>query len=64
MHLAAYMTKNKLSDEDVAGAIGRSRATINRIRRRLCRPDWGTLRVLRDWSKGRIKPDDFLDLYD
>jgi transcriptional regulator with XRE-family HTH domain len=64
MHLAAYMTKNKLSDEDVAEATGRSRATINRIRRRLSRPDWSTMRVFRDWSNGRIKPDDFLDLYD
>lgn len=59
MHLSTYMAENQLSDEDVASQIGRSRATVSRIRRRKTRPDWETIEVLKTWSGGVISADDF-----
>ena len=62
MHLSAYMTLHKLDDDEVALAIGRSRATVSRIRRRKTRPDWQTIEALREWSFGQISADDFAQL--
>ena len=59
MHLSDYMAEKQLSDEQVAGAILRSRATVSRIRRRKVRPDWDTIQALREWSGGTITADDF-----
>lgn len=66
MHLADYMAgknpKRKiLKDEEVAAAIGVSRATVSRIRRKKVRPDWETIAALSAFSGGRIKADDFRD---
>lgn len=66
MHLADYMDgrnpkRRKLGDDEVAEAVGVSRATISRIRRRKVRPDWTTIEALRTWSAGRITADDFRD---
>ena len=62
MHLSEYMTDKKLSDEDVASAIDRSRVTVSRIRRRLVRPDWDTIARLKEWSGGLITAGDFEDI--
>jgi transcriptional regulator with XRE-family HTH domain len=55
------MADKGLSDEDVAGAIGCSRVTVSRIRRRIVRPDWSTIKSLKEWSGGEITADDFED---
>ena len=60
MHLDEYMQRRALKDEQVAQAIGRSRATVSRIRRRKSRPDWGTLEALREYSGNEISADDFV----
>lgn len=62
MHLSDYMAKKNLSDEQVAEAIRRSRATVSRIRRRKSRPDWKTIEAMKDWSEGRITASDFEQL--
>jgi transcriptional regulator with XRE-family HTH domain len=62
MHLSTYMTLHSLDDDAVAAAIGRSRATVSRIRRRKTRPDWQTIEALREWSFGQITADDFAQL--
>lgn len=64
MHLSDFMAgknpqRRHLKDEDVAAAIGVSRVTISRIRRKLVRPDWTTINALHTWSGGKIKADDF-----
>lgn len=59
MHLADYMTTKGLTDDQVAGKIKRSRATVSRIRRKKVRPDWATIEALKAWSKGKITADDF-----
>lgn len=59
MHLSAYMTKNGLSDADVAKEIKRSRPTVSRIRRKLVRPDWVTIEKLKEFTKGACTADDF-----
>lgn len=62
MHLSAYMALLKLDDDEVAQAIGRSRATVSRIRRRKTRPDWQTIKAIREWSTGAVSADDFAQL--
>jgi transcriptional regulator with XRE-family HTH domain len=64
MHLSDYMAgknpkRKVLKDEEVAEAIGVSRATVSRIRRRKVRPDWQTIAALNTFSKGKITADDF-----
>lgn len=61
MHLADYMAERGLSDEDVAGATGRSRVSISRYRRKLLRPDWTTMQVIRLWSRGKVTEADWRD---
>ncbi len=62
MHLSNYMELHGLTDAAVAEAIGRSRATVSRIRRRKTRPDWVTIETLRSWSQSAISADDFAEL--
>jgi transcriptional regulator with XRE-family HTH domain len=62
MHLAEYMKIRGLKDTAVANKIGIDRATVNRIRRGLQRPDWITIILLKKWSRGAITADDFTDL--
>lgn len=59
MHLSDFMAEQKLSDEQVAEAIRRSRVTVSRIRRRKVRPDWDTILALREYSGGKITAEDF-----
>jgi transcriptional regulator with XRE-family HTH domain len=59
MHLSQFMAERELSDEDVAAAINRNRATVSRIRRGKVRPDWGTIIELRKFSAGQITASDF-----
>lgn len=60
MHLSDYMAKRALSDDEVAAAIKRSRATVSRIRRRKVRPDWETIRALEAFTGGKVTANDFL----
>lgn len=62
MHLSNYMAENNLIDGDVADAIGRSRATVSRIRRRKVRPDWPTIEAIRVFTGGAVSADDFEQL--
>lgn len=62
MHLSAYMAEQNLSDSDVAAAIRRSRATVNRIRNRKVRPDWETIQAIRNFTRGKVTADDFESL--
>jgi transcriptional regulator with XRE-family HTH domain len=62
MHLSDYMTKKNLSDNEVAEAIKRSRATVSRIRRRKVRPDWQTIEKIREFTDGACTADDFVEL--
>jgi transcriptional regulator with XRE-family HTH domain len=59
MHLSDYMTEQNLTDAAVAEAIGRSRATVNRIRNRKVRPDWETIKAIRQFTRGKVTADDF-----
>lgn len=61
MHLSDYMQLHQLSDEAVAAAIGRSRVSVSRYRRRLIRPDWDAAERIRDFTGGAVSADDWLD---
>ncbi len=61
MHLSDYMTLRGLSDDEMAGQIGRSRATVSRMRRRVARPDWDTIDALRRATKGQVTANDFME---
>ena len=61
MHLADYMAIKKLSDEQVAAKIGRTRPTVSRIRRKLVRPDWDTIRRIERFTEGAVTADDFVE---
>lgn len=61
MHLSDYMAKRGLSDDQVAEAIERSRATVSRIRRRKVRPDWTTIEKLKAYTAGEVTADDFVE---
>lgn len=56
------MEERGLSDEDVAAAIDVSRVTVSRIRRHIVRPDWSTIRKLKELSGGSITADDFQEM--
>lgn len=62
MHLSDYMTANNLDDEAVAAATKRSRVTISRIRRKVCRPDWGTIAALKEFTGDQVTADDFQNI--
>lgn len=64
MHLADYMALKGLKDPDVAGAIGRSRVSVNRYRRKLERPDWDTIQEIRRFTKGNVQESDWRKLRD
>ena len=64
MHLADYMKKLSLSDEDVAKGISRTRPTVSRIRRRLVRPDWETIEEIKKFTGGLSTADDYIVLKD
>ena len=59
MHLASYMALRNLSDGDVALAIGRSRVSVNRYRRKLVRPDWDVIDEIRRFSQGAVTEADW-----
>lgn len=60
--MAEYMAQQGLDDDAVAAAIGCSRPTVSRIRRRKQRPDWPTIEKLKTWSGGILTADDFQEL--
>jgi len=53
------MELKNLSDEDVASAVGRSRVSVSRYRRRLERPSWDVVDRFSEWSAGAITPLDW-----
>lgn len=55
------MALGGLSDDAVAAAIGRSRVSVSRYRRRLVRPDWEAIEQIRSYSKGAVTADDWLE---
>lgn len=59
MHLADYMAEKGLTDEDVAQAIGRSRVSVSRYRRKLERPNWDVVDRFYEWSGGVISANDW-----
>lgn len=62
MHLSDYMTLHKLDDDAVANAIGKTRVTVSRIRRRKVRPDWPTIEKIKEFTKGQSTADDYASL--
>jgi transcriptional regulator with XRE-family HTH domain len=60
MHLSAYMAKRRLSDEVVADAIGRSRVSVSRYRRRLVRPDWEAIEKIKAYTDNAVTADDWV----
>lgn len=62
MHLANYMSEKSLSDEVVAAAIGRSRVSVSRYRRRLIRPDWEAIEAIRAFTGNQVTETDWRDL--
>lgn len=60
MHLSDYMAQKNLSDQAVAEAIGRSRVSVSRYRRRLIRPDWSAVEAIAKFSNGEVAPNDWL----
>lgn len=61
MHLSDYMEAKGLSDGEVANLIGRSRPTVSRIRRKVVRPDWETIRKLEAVTDGAVTANDFVE---
>lgn len=53
------MTKSALSDDDVATAIGRSRVSVSRYRRRLVRPDWEAIEKIKAFTQSAVMADDW-----
>lgn len=62
MHLSDYMTLHRLDDDAVANAIGKTRATVSRIRRRKVRPDWPTIEKIKEFTEGESTADDYQDI--
>jgi transcriptional regulator with XRE-family HTH domain len=60
MHLSDFMSSKGLSDEAVAEAIGRSRVSVSRYRRRRVRPDWGAIEAIKSFTQGAVLADDWL----
>jgi transcriptional regulator with XRE-family HTH domain len=61
MHLATYMAEKGLRDEDVADAIGWSRVSVSRWRRKLIRPEWAAVEAIKAFSKGKVSAEDWLE---
>jgi len=62
MHLSDYMTEKNLTDAEVAASIGVTRPTVSRIRRKLVRPDWATIRQIEAFTEGVVTASDFTNL--
>lgn len=62
MHLSEYMELIGVKDPQVAEAIGRTRPTVSRIRRKLVRPDWETINRITAWSRGAVSASDFAEI--
>jgi transcriptional regulator with XRE-family HTH domain len=62
MHLADYMADKNLSDEEVSAALGRSRVSVSRWRRRLVRPKWQVISKIEIFSGGMVRPSDWKEI--
>lgn len=59
MKLSQYMALNGLKDEQFGQIIGRSAATVSRIRRGKNPPDWKTMNAILEATKGAVTAVDF-----
>lgn len=62
VHLADYMADKGLSDEAVAKELECSRPTVSRIRRKLVRPDWETIKKITKFTNGFSTADDYQNI--
>ncbi len=62
IHLSDYMDAHNLTDDDVAAALGRTRSTVSRIRRRKMRPDWETIEKIQEFTGGQVTANDFVKI--
>lgn len=62
MHLSEFMAAKNLTDNEVAKAIRRTRPTVSRIRRKLVRPDWDTIREIEAFTDGAVTASDFTNI--
>lgn len=62
VHLSDYMAVHGLDDDQVAKGIQRTRETVSRIRRRKLRPDWETIKNIKEFTNGESTADDYMDL--
>lgn len=60
MTLKKFMELHDLKDADVAKAIARTRATVNRLKHGKQRPDWNTLWAIAKFTKGKVTATDWL----
>lgn len=54
------MDRYRVSDEELARAAGCSRMTISRLRRGKAVPSFGLAAKIADFTKGKVKANDFL----
>tara|TARA_Y100000310_G_scaffold339667_1_gene433016 strand:- start:1300 stop:1533 length:234 start_codon:yes stop_codon:yes gene_type:complete len=59
MDLRDYLAKEGLTASQFAERIGRATSTVTRLVRRETRPDWETMRVIREVTDGQVVPNDF-----
>lgn len=59
MKLEKYMETNKITDEEVAKAVGVTRTSINRYKSGSRRPLYDTLINFYRWSGRKVTPNDF-----
>lgn len=62
IHLSDYMANHKLTDADVAEALGLTRSSVSRLRRRKMRPDWETIQKIQEFTGGQVTANDFVSL--
>ena len=62
MQLDEFMQAQKLTDEEVAARIGRSRVSVSRYRRRIETPSPDIIRSLVELSEGQITANELLGI--
>lgn len=61
MKLSQYLEKHGLSDADFGAVVGRDRATVNRWRNEMVRPDWDSLLAIEQATNGKVTAKDFVE---
>jgi len=62
MKLIKYLHQKNMRAGKFAQLVGRSDATISRIKHGICRPDWKTMDAILKATRGAVKPNDFMDM--